>query len=120
MEMPVTLKKLKAQRADRTRRLNRTLAQVSQTLKSMGAMKIIVFGSYASGMIRRWSDLDILVVMPATKSGKEWFKEIYEQVDGETSTDILPFTTAELKAKMKTSSFIRHALKTGKVAYEKR
>jgi predicted nucleotidyltransferase len=118
--MGLSLEKLKARRAERARQLKRTLAQAILTLKAMGALKIIAFGSYASGTIRRWSDLDIIVVMPDRKSGKEWFKEIYERIEGETAMDIFPFTPAELKAKAKTTSFIRHALRTGKVVYEKR
>ena len=117
--MAISFEKLQAQRATRRRQLECALEETILKLKDMGALKIIAFGSYVSGSIRRWSDLDILVVMPSTQSGKEWFKEIYDKVDAGVPADILPFTEEELRKKMETSSFIRFALKTGKVVYEK-
>ncbi len=79
-----------------------------------------MFGSYVSGEIGRWSDLDVLVIMPSSKNGKEWFKKIYDEIDIDAPADILPFTEEEFKVKLRTSSFVRHALKTGKVVYEKK
>lgn len=117
--MAVTLEKLKSQKEARKKRLDHAFEEIIQQLKEMGALKIVAFGSYISGNIRRWSDLDFLVVMPSTKSGKEWFREIYDNVEREVAADILPFTERELEQKIETSSFIRHALKTGKVVYEK-
>ena len=117
--MTLTLKQLQARRAVRKKELEYGLKKITRTLKDMGALKIVLFGSYASGTIRAWSDLDVLAIMPSTKGGKEWFKEIYDTVDMVVSADILPFTEQELKAKMETSSFIRHAVRTGRVIYEK-
>src|SRR3972149_69122 len=105
--MPITLEKLQSQRATRIKQLKYALEDIVRQLKNMGALKIIVFGSYVSGIIRRWSDLDILIVMPSTKSGKEWFKEIYDKVAMDVSADILPFTEKEFRAKLEISSFIR-------------
>lgn len=118
--MSITLEKLQTQKAARMKKLKYALAEIVSKLKSMGVHKIIVFGSYVSGNISRWSDLDILVVLPATMSGKEWFKEIYDKVDAPAPADIFPFTEEELKRKIEISSFIRYAMKTGKVVYEKR
>jgi predicted nucleotidyltransferase len=117
--MAITLERLRSQRAERKRQLENALEEIVQKLKDVGALKIVVFGSYVSGIIRRWSDLDIIVLMPPTMNGKEWFKEIYDKIDARVAADILPFTERELKAKIETSSFIRYALKTGKVIYEK-
>lgn len=119
IKMAITLEKLQTQRAVRKKQLEQALEKIVQNLKDMGALKIIVFGSYVSGVIRRWSDLDILVVMPPTKSGKEWFREIYDKVDVDVAADILPFTEEELETKIEISSFIRYAIKTGRIIYEK-
>lgn len=86
----------------------------------MGALKIIVFGSFAEGDVRRSSDLDLLVVMPSQMSGKEWMGKIYQEVDREVDSDILAFTAEELENALPVSRFLRHALATGKVIYEKR
>lgn len=118
--MGITLKKLQTQRAARRRQLEHALEQIVIRLQEMGALKVIVFGSYVSEIVRRWSDLDVLVVMPSTKNGKEWFKEIYDKIDVGVAVDILPFTGEELETKMETSSFIRYALSNGRVVYEKR
>jgi len=117
--MTITLEKLRSQKEARKKQLDHAFGEIIRQLKEMGALKVIAFGSYVSGSIRRWSDLDLLVVMPSTKSGKEWFNEIYDRVEREVAADILPFTEGELKQKIETSSFIRHALRTGKVVYEK-
>ena len=117
--MAITLEKLQTQRAARKRQLENALKEIVLKLEGMGALKIVVFGSYVSGTVRRWSDLDIIVVMPPTMSGKQWFKEIYDKVDAGVAADILTFTEEELEAKIETSSFIRHALKTGRIVYEK-
>ncbi len=43
----------------------------------MGAQKIILFGSLASGDVDVNSDLDLFVLMPSAKTGKEWTDIIY-------------------------------------------
>ncbi|MCL5774418.1 MAG: nucleotidyltransferase domain-containing protein [Firmicutes bacterium] len=117
--MAITFEKLQTQRTVRKKQLEHALEGIIQQLKELGALRIIVFGSFASGVIKRWSDLDILAIMPSTRDGKEWFREIHDKVDTEVPADILPFTEEELKTKIETSSFIRHAVKTGRVIYDK-
>jgi len=99
--------------------LERELSKISRQLRAMGALKIIVFGSFAEGDVRRSSDLDLLVIMPSRMSGKEWIAKIYEEVDREADSDILAFTAEELERALPLSRFLRHALATGKVIYEK-
>lgn len=117
--MEITLEKLKAQRKARKEKLQRALVEIRRQLMDMGALRIVIFGSYASSRIGRWSDLDLIVVMPSTKSGKEWFREIYDRIEIEVPADILPFTERELEEKMATSSFVRYAIRTGNIVYEK-
>lgn len=117
--MKITLEKLRAQKKARKKQLDHAFNDIINQLREMGALRIIAFGSYISGNIRRWSDLDFIVVMPSIKSGKEWFKEIYDTIEREVAADILPFTEEELRQKTATSSFIRYALKTGRTVYEK-
>jgi predicted nucleotidyltransferase len=100
--------------------LKRELRKISRQLRAMGALKIIVFGSFAEGDVRRSSDLDLFVVMPSQMSGREWLGKIYEEVDREANSDILAFTAEELETAPPVSRFLRHALATGKVIYEKR
>ncbi len=85
----------------------------------MGALKIVVFGSYAEGRAKSTSDLDIIAIMPPTMSGKQWMLKIYDSIDRNVDCDILAYTQEELENLIPISGFVRHALKTGKVIYEK-
>ena len=67
---------LRSEKMARESLLERELRKISRQLRAMGALKIIVFGSFAEGDIRRSSDLDLLVVMPSQMSGKEWMGKI--------------------------------------------
>lgn len=117
--MNITVEKLQTQRNNRRQQLESALQTLVSMLKTMGAIKIIVFGSFILGSVRRYSDLDIIVIMPSIKNCKEWFKEIYDKIDVPVAVDIFPFTQEEFVQKLHTSSFIRHAIKTGRVVYEK-
>jgi len=107
-----------AQRTARRMRLDKALGDVVRTLRSMGAIRVMVFGSYVEGPLRRWSDLDILAVMPSTRSGAQWFRDVHAAIDTDVPVDIVTFTEQELSARRATSSFVRRALRTGRVVYE--
>jgi len=88
-------------------------------LKELGALKIFQFGSTINGDINLRSDLDLIVIMPPTKTGWEWMNEIYESVDRMVGADIIVYAPDEFEMMLKESSFVRHAIKTGKKIYEK-
>jgi predicted nucleotidyltransferase len=119
MAMRLTLQEIRSRKKTRKNKLEKELEKVKKLLISMGALKIIVFGSYAQKRVTRNSDLDIIAVMPPAKSGKEWMKKIYDESDREVDCDILAYTKEELERAIPVSGFIRHALKTGRVIYEK-
>ena len=118
--MAITLEKIRAKKEKRKRALQKDLEKIQNQLEEMGALKIILFGSYAQGHVRSSSDLDIISIMPSTRSGKEWMRKIYEEVEREVSCDILAYTKEELESAVPVSRFLRHAIKTGEVIYEKR
>jgi len=84
----------------------------------MGARKIILFGSMAQGNIDVDSDLDLLVVMPATASGREWQRYIYDHIKRHLASDILVYNETEFQ-EYGEASFVENALKSGRVIYEK-
>jgi predicted nucleotidyltransferase len=86
----------------------------------MGSLKIVLFGSFAQGQVRSHSDLDLITIMPPTRTGKQWMRQIYMEIDREVDCDVLAYTPDELEKVLPVSRFLRHALKTGKVIYEKR
>jgi predicted nucleotidyltransferase len=116
--MAVTLEKIRARKEMRRKALAENLERIEKQLKDMGVLRIILFGSYASGHVRSWSDLDIIAVMPPTRTGKEWMKKIYDEIDRDVACDILAYTSDELEKTIPVSRFLRHALKTGRVIYE--
>jgi predicted nucleotidyltransferase len=86
----------------------------------MGALKIVVFGSFARGEVRSDSDLDVITIMPPTRTGRQWMRKIYTEIDRETDCDILAYTPDELEKVLPVSRFLRHALGTGRLIYERR
>ncbi len=117
--MAAALSALRARKDERRRLLEKELEKISGQLQEMGVLKIVVFGSMAQGNVRSSSDLDILAVMPPSMTGKQWLGKIYEEIDREVDSDILAFTEEELERTLPVSRFLRHALKTGKVGYER-
>lgn len=119
MKTELTLQKIRSRKEIQKRALQRDLEKIRRQLEDMGALKIILFGSYAQGHIRSWSDLDLISVMPSTRTSKEWMRKIYDEVEREVSCDILAYTSEELERTIPISRFLRQALKTGKVIYER-
>ena len=120
MRTSASLQGLRARKNARQRLLESELEKISRQLQEMGALKIVVFGSFAQGSIRSSSDLDLLVIMPPIMTGRQWMGKIYDEIDREVDSDILAFTDEELERILPVSRFLRHALATGKVIYERR
>ncbi len=114
-----TLKKLRQRKELRKKELDRNLERIKKQLIDMGAIKIILFGSYAQGQVRSSSDIDLLAIMPSDKPGRDWMGKIYEEVEREVDCDIIAYTWKELEEKIPVSRFLRYALNTGKVIYER-
>ncbi len=109
-----------ARREHREHALTGELHRISGQLADLGALRVIVFGSYAANTIRSSSDLDIIAVMPSTRTGKEWRRYIPDAVEHEIACDLLVYTEPELIETLPVSSFLRHAISTGRTVYEKR
>jgi len=112
------LEESKKQRLARRRLLERELEKQKRKLIRLGARRIILFGSFASGRIRRWSDLDLLVIMPSTRSSKEWTKVVAGDTESKVAHDLLVFSEDELEENLPPSSFLRDVLQKGVVIYE--
>ena len=104
---------------ERRKKLEAALESIIAQLKNLGALEIILFGSLARGKIHTHSDLDILVIMPHSKSPKQWTDIIYDKVDRGIACDIFAYTQQEIDEELPVSSFLRHILKTGRVVYER-
>jgi predicted nucleotidyltransferase len=69
--MAVTLEEIRARKELRRRDLQSSLKRITGQLRDMGALKVVVFGSFASGDVTSHSDLDLVAIMPSTHSGRE-------------------------------------------------
>jgi len=91
---------------------------IVEQLKDLGATKIILFGSLARGDVDVNSDVDLFVLMPSSRTGKEWMNFIYERVERKVASKIVVFNQEEFEGKASTSSFLRNVL-NGRIIYEK-
>ncbi len=112
------LKEILQRKNERKARLQASLDSIVTQLKSLGALKVILFGSFARGDVDVNSDLDLLVLMPSTKTGKEWMDTIYEKIERKVASDIIVYNQKEFYERLPTSNFLQNILK-GKVVYEK-
>ena len=111
---------MKTQRArieGRKKRLKRELKRLKKALVRLGAKKIILFGSFARGIIGRTTDIDLLVIKDTNATFAERLAETYNSLIPRVSTDILVYTQEELDELSKWNIFIRRILKEGKVIY---
>jgi predicted nucleotidyltransferase len=81
--------------------------------------RVMLFGSYAAGRRDLFTDLDLLVVMDSDQDFVQRTAELYGQLQAGVDMDLLVYTPEEFE-RMRHSGFVRHAVKTGQVLYEKR
>jgi predicted nucleotidyltransferase len=104
----------------RKKRLKQGLEKIINQLKEIGALKIIVFGSFVKDQIGPSSDLDILVIMPTIKSGRDWLREIYQRIERYVASDIIVFNLREYEDSKNENFLLKEIERRGKVLYEKR
>ncbi|OGF68314.1 MAG: hypothetical protein A2Y62_11490 [Candidatus Fischerbacteria bacterium RBG_13_37_8] len=112
------LKEISQRKNERKAKLQASSESILIQLKSMGALKIVLFGSLAIGEVDVNSDLDLLVIMPSSRTGKEWMDIIYEKVERKIASDIIVYSLQEFQQKLPSSSFLQNIMQ-GKVLYEK-
>jgi len=113
------LEEILRRKKEREEKLKHSLASVTRQLGDLGALRIVLFGSLAEGDVDVSSDLDLLVIMPIEKTGKEWMKLAYENIDRGIASDIIICNERELEENLEESSFLRSILDSGRTVYEK-
>jgi predicted nucleotidyltransferase len=100
-------------------RQNRVIQAVRDTAVQCGAIKAIVFGSFARGSATRRSDVDVVFVEDTAERFIErldrYMKGIYERVG--IPADVFVYTPDEF-ARMADQPFLKRVLREGIVAYE--
>lgn len=78
----------------------------------------ILFGSYAEGRRDLFTDLDIIVIMDSDMDFIQRTANLYQVLNVGVDLDLLVYKPDEFE-KMRTRGFVRQALKSGQVIYEK-
>lgn len=102
----------------RKTRLERELKNIVRQLKQFKPKKIIQFGSLSRGEVGLTSDIDLIVIMDSQKPFHKRLKELYQKIDYREPLDLLAYTPEEFERTLRVSSFLRHAVKEGRVIYE--
>jgi len=80
--------------------------------------KVILFGSYAAGNPRKYSDIDLLVIKKTKKRLLERQREIARLLSSRVPSDIIVLTPDEYeKATKEPNYFMREILQNGKVIF---
>jgi len=95
--------------------LERIIIQLSEIPE---VLKVISFGSYANGRRDLFTDLDLIVIMETDKDFLQRTAELYQLLHSDVDMDLLVYTPNEFQ-EMREGSFLRYALNSGQVIYEK-
>jgi predicted nucleotidyltransferase len=81
---------------------------------------VVLFGSYASGTPRDWSDIDVAIVSPAFSSVPLWRRqEILAETLADADVRLSPIGySPEEYCEPATHSFLREIIRTGRVVYQ--
>lgn len=88
--------------------------------KQFHPQKIILFGSYGCGKPTPDSDVDLLVIMPRTRDGRERMSvRMRHAIPRDFPLDLLVRTPSEIARRLKWGDlFLQEVLENGQVMYE--
>jgi predicted nucleotidyltransferase len=82
--------------------------------------KVLLFGSMATGHIKEWSDLDLVIIKDTDKRFLNRSKEVMQLLRPKVGVDILVYTPAEFAQLSQERAFVQEEIvKKGKVLYER-
>lgn len=93
---------------------------IETVVPRMEPERIIVFGSFASGDLDEWSDLDLVIIANTALPFFERLKQVLLLVRSDIGMDVLVYTPDEWEQMKKERLFIREEIvRKGKVVYER-
>lgn len=101
--------------------LKRELGRIVEQLKEKyDPEKIIVFGSFAEGKTKRWSDLDIAIIKETNKRFLDRLDDVNHIVDRALATDFFVYTPQEFAEMTRENYFVRDEIvRKGILLYDK-
>lgn len=108
--------------AERTDRLGKVLDRmVAVLVKEYRPEKIILFGSFASGVMHEGSDLDLVIIKDTSRRPIDRQVEVYGLVKPEVGVDLFIYTPQEFRdLESMGFSLVKEMVAKGKVLYEAR
>ncbi len=106
-------------RRARQERLEAELREILPRIVDADTEKVILFGSAARGTPGSTSDLDLLIVRRDRRTPSERLDDLYRRARARVALDLVVYTPEELESALATSSFVRAALRDGKVIHER-
>jgi len=107
-------------RKPRLKILNRELNRILPKINRTNIQKIILFGSLAKGKATLTSDIDLIIVKNTKERFLKRLDTIYKEIEPNIAVDILVYTPEEIADMSQWNSFIRNAIKKGRILYEAR
>ena len=105
--------------AERRRKvLEKELERLLPKIVELDVEKVILIGSML-GKVHKSSDIDIIVIKKTDKKFPDRLDEFYDHLKPRVAVDILVYTPEEFEKMKRSNQFIRHALKNGRILYEK-
>jgi len=91
----------------------------NQVEKLFQPVKIILYGSYATGHQTKDSDVDILIVVPSNGTATFKAADILKAVSPNFKIDLLVSTPRQIKERLEKNDFLTRDIMTkGKIIYE--
>jgi predicted nucleotidyltransferase len=82
--------------------------------------KIILFGSFCSGDLGEWSDLDLVIVKETQAPFLDRIRQVLELLKPQVGVDVLVYTPGEFEQLSRERRFVRQEIVgKGKVVYER-
>lgn len=82
--------------------------------------KIILFGSYCSGEVSEWSDLDLVIVKETRARFLDRTRQVLELLKPQVGVDVLVYTPGEFEQLSRQRRFVRQEIVgKGRVIYER-
>jgi len=104
------------------------ITSIIERFQQIPILRIVVFGSVASGRTNADSDLDIAVVVPEPAAGQSFsrvelavaFRRLIRDINAEMAIDILVYTKDEFDQLSRVPSFVKtELLDGGQTVYER-
>lgn len=113
------LEEIVAKKRVREEKLQAALKRIITQLREWGALKVVLFGSFACGTVDSQSDLDLLVIMPSSQPSKAWMDQIYQHIERGVATDMVIYSQDDFERMLPESAFLQEILQSGRIVYEK-